>query len=277
MKPLAGLTVVSLAINAPGPVAAARLRDYGARVIKIEPPEGDPLNHLGTGWYSELSADMDVRTINLKDPAGRAQLDDTLEHADLLLTAQRPSKLAKLGLSWPALHARFPRLCWVAIVGYPPPNEDVPGHDLNYQAYYGTLTPPQMPRVLVADMAGAERATTAATALLIGRERGREAGFEYVALSEAAEAFSKTVAYNITVEGGVLGGGLPNYRIYETKSGYLAVGALEFHFFHGLMRALDLTPDDTDKLGEIFLTRSAAEWETWAEEFDLPLKAIKGT
>ena len=66
-----------------------------------------------------------------------------------------PSALARLGLEWGSLHARFPRLCYVAIVGYLPPHENVPGHDLTYQAAYGMLTPPHLPRVLVADMAGA--------------------------------------------------------------------------------------------------------------------------
>lgn len=274
MNVLNGLKVVSLAINAPGPVAASRLRDYGAHVTKVEPPEGDPMNHLGTGWYEELTAGMDVRTIDLKTAEGRAGLDGLLEGADLLLTAQRPAKLAKLGLGWPELHGRFPRLCWVGIVGYPAPNENVPGHDLNYQASYGTLTPPQMPRVLVADMAGAERAATAAAALLLGRERGQEAQHELVALSDAAQAFAKTVEYGVTVEGGLLGGGLPNYRIYETKSGYLAVGTLEMHFFLGLMKALELPVDDTGKLETIFKTKTAKEWESWATGYDLPLKAI---
>lgn len=273
-KPLAGFTVVSLAINVPGPVAAARLCAYGARVIKVEPPDGDPLEHLGCGWYEELLEGMERRTLNLKDSAQRAELDTLLSTADLLLTAQRPAALDRLGLGWDALRERFPRLCHVGVVGYPPPHENEPGHDLTYQAKYHTLTPPHMPPVLIADMAGAERAATEALALLMARERGHGTGQRWVALSDAAEAFAASVRYDITTPGGLLGGGLPNYAIYPTRDGHLACAALEMHFFKRLLAALGEDATTHEALGTIFLRKTAAEWEAWAREHDLPLAAI---
>ncbi len=274
MLPLEGLSVVSLAINAPGPVCAARLRDLGARVVKVEPPEGDPMQHLGCGWYEELTAGMERITLNLKDPAERAALDALLEKADLLITAQRPAALGRLGLGWEALHARFPRLCHIAIVGYPAPDENLPGHDLTYQAKYSMLTPPHMPRTLIADMAGAERAATEALALVIGRDRGGEAGHRLVALSDAAEAFATTIRFDITTPGAVLGGGLPNYAIYATREGDLACAALEMHFFQRLVAQLGDGATTHTGLAAIFLTKTAAEWEAWGRELDIPLAAI---
>jgi len=274
MLPLQGISVLSLAINAPGPVCAARLRALGAHVVKVEPPEGDPLKHLGCGWYEELSADMECVTLNLKDPVGRAALDARLERTDLLLTAQRPAALARLGLGWDALHERFPKLCHIAIVGYPAPNENLPGHDMTYQAKYGMLTPPHMPRTLVADMAGAERAATEALALLIARDRGAEAGQRLVALSDGAKAFAATVRFDITTPGGVLGGGLPNYAIYETRDGYLACAALEMHFFQRLVAHLGEAATTREGLAAIFQTRTASEWEAWGRDVDIPLAAI---
>ncbi|MBI1319502.1 MAG: CoA transferase [Candidatus Hydrogenedens sp.] len=276
MRPLHGMQVVSLAINAPGPVAAARLRDYGASVLKIEPPSGDPMNHLGAGWYEELTAGMEIATLDLKDAAGIHVLHEHLEDADLLLTANRPSALARLGITWDALQAKFPRLSWVAIVGFPPPNENEPGHDLNYQAGFGMLNPPAMPRVLVADMAGAERAVQEALALLLARERGGHAGMRYVALSEAARDFAVSVRYDVTTEGGVLGGGLPNYRVYAAREGYVACGALELHFMRNLVEALGVAEPTHEAFAEAFLQRTAAEWEDWGRERDLPLTAILG-
>jgi len=275
MQPLEGFNIVSLAINAPGPVAAARLRDYGASVTKVEPPTGDPLSMLGTGWYEELTAGMTVRALDLKQHEGRTALDALLSGADLLLTAQRPRALAKLGLDWETLHQRFPQLCWVAIVGFPPPRENEPGHDLTYQADYGTVNPPQLPRVLVADLAGAERAASEAVALLLTRERGSEAAFRYVALSRAAAAMAVPVQHGVTAPGGVLGGGIPNYNIYWTADGYLAVAALEPHFFNRLCDELRLNNPDYRDLEAVFLTRTAREWEDWALERDLPLAAIR--
>lgn len=266
--------VVNISINAPGPVAAARLRDLGLRVTKVEPPEGDPVSRLGPGWYGELTRGMGLRTLDLKTEAGQRDMDALLAEADLLLSAQRPAALERLGLGWDRLHARFPRLCHVAIVGYPPPRENVAGHDLNYQAAYGTLSPPDMPRVLVADMAGAERAVEEALALLLARERGAGGQRRLVALSDAAEAFAVTVKYEVTSPGGILGGGLPNYRLYRAKDGWLACGALEMHFFQRLMAALELDMDEADRLAEIFLTRTAAEWEDWGEARDIPLARV---
>src|SRR5574338_22911 len=81
--------------------------DLGAHVTKMEPPGGDPLAVHAASWYRELVAGLDVRVIDLKDPAGRRHLDPLLEEAQLLLTATRPSALARLGLSWDHLHGAF--------------------------------------------------------------------------------------------------------------------------------------------------------------------------
>jgi crotonobetainyl-CoA:carnitine CoA-transferase CaiB-like acyl-CoA transferase len=256
-------------------VAAARLRDLGASVLKLEPPTGDPLGHLGSGWYEALCENMEVVIRDLKSEAGLAALHDDLARADLLLTASRPAGLARLGLDWETLHARHPNLCHVAIVGYPPPDENVPGHDLTYQAEFNMLTPPHLPRVLVADLAGAERAVSDALALIFARERGQGAGKRTVALADAAREFALPAHYNITTPGNVLGGGIPNYRIYPTREGYLAVAALEPHFCAHLMEALELDTVSEEVFAERFLTRTAREWEDWASERDLPLAAIR--
>ena len=76
----------------------------------------------------------------------------------LLITAYRPSALRRLGLA--GAHLRH-RLTHVEIVGHAGDAAEAPGHDLTYQAVHGTLTPPAMPTVPVADMLGAERAVTA--------------------------------------------------------------------------------------------------------------------
>src|SRR5919202_5567028 len=121
VRPLRGIRVVSLALNVPGPVAAARLCRVGATVTKIEPPDGDPLARVCPAWYEELCAGQDVVRLDLKDAAGRASLDGLLEGADLLLTSSRPAALGRLGLSRPDLHVRFPCLAPVPPVGHDPP------------------------------------------------------------------------------------------------------------------------------------------------------------
>ena len=273
--PLGGVRVLTLAVNLPGPVAACRLGAMGASVVKVEPPGGDPLARMCPGYYEELSAGQEVVRLDLKDRQDRVALDDWLGRMDLLLTASRPAALGRLGLSWPRLRARFPRLCQVAIVGHPSPDEDAPGHDLTYQARFGTLSPPEMPPVLVADLAGAERAVSAALSLLFARERGQDAGYEQVALSEAARAFAGPLRWGLTASGGILGGGFPGYGLYRAREGHVALAALEGHFWERLLRELGVKADDRRDLERIFQTRSAEQWEEWATERDLPLAAVR--
>ena len=106
MRPLDGMRAVSLAVNVPGPTAAAGLVALGASVTKVEPPAGDPLAAAHPAWYDELRAGQQVVTLDLKQEADRTGLEGLLETADLLLTSNRPGALARLGLAWPVLHAR---------------------------------------------------------------------------------------------------------------------------------------------------------------------------
>jgi crotonobetainyl-CoA:carnitine CoA-transferase CaiB-like acyl-CoA transferase len=276
-QPLAGIRVVCIAIYVPALVAAQRLREFGAAVTVIEPPAGDPFAKACPAWYQALRAAQSVAVLDLKSADGAARLTSLLASSDLLMTALRPAALDRLGLSWAALHARHPTLCHVAIVGYPSPNADEPGHDLTYQARAGLLQPPTLPRALVADMAGAERATQAALALLFGRERGQGAERCEVALAAAVDSFADGLRFGLTKTGALLGGGLPGYGLYETSDGWVAVAALEPHFWHGLVSALGLTEHNADhaSLARFFKSQSAMHWEKWAAERLLPVVAVR--
>jgi crotonobetainyl-CoA:carnitine CoA-transferase CaiB-like acyl-CoA transferase len=275
MKLLDGINVVNLAVNLPGPACGRRLHKLGAQVVKVEPPIGDPMFHFMPEWHAEMSDGQEIITLDLKSPSDREKLDRRLENADLLITANRPSALKRLGLGWDELHAKFPNLCQVAIVGYPAPHEDEPGHDLTYQAKIGLLTPPQMPRTLIADMAGAEIAASEALALLLAKQRGQEAGYAMVALSDAADYMGEPYRIGFTKPETMVGGSLPEYNLYEANDGWVAVAALEPHFRSALEKALDFDSRNPDDWRPIFAKKSAAEWETWAKDFDLPIVAVK--
>jgi alpha-methylacyl-CoA racemase len=272
-QPLAGMLVVNLSLNLPGPAAVRRLQHYGARVIKVEPPAGDPMQHYHAGWYTDMLAGQELLTIDLKSSAGRERLDALLGQADLLLTANRPAALQRLGLGWPELQARFPRLCQVAIVGFAAPRNNEAGHDLTYQAALGLLNPPHMPRTLLADMAGAEQTVGAALALLLARERGGVAGYTEVALAEAAAAMAEPLRYGTTAPGALLGGGRPEYNVYPASDGWIAVAALEPHFKQRLEEGLGAGA--AGSYGERFKSRTAGEWEAWGQQMDIPVVAVK--
>lgn len=272
---LQGIKIVSLALNAPGPVAAARLRKLGASVTKIEPPTGDATSKVAPAWYESLCQEQTVLRLDLKDPDERRQLDDQLANADLLLASFRPSALQRLGLDWESLQARYPRLCFVGIIGYPHPQEERTGHDLTYQGDFGLLRPPEMPSTLFVDLAGAEKAVSMALALLLRVARGGTAGCSWVSLYECARDLTQPVKAGLTKTGGLLGGGYPLYGFYQANDGWIAVAALEPHFANRLLLELNLSKADRSELEGIFLQRSAAAWESWAAERDLPLVAVR--
>jgi len=289
MKVLQDRHVLTLALNVPGPVAAARLAGLGATVTKVEPPGGDPLATVSPTWYRALHEGLAVQQIDLKTPEGRAALEPLLAAADLLLTANRPAALARLGLDWPALHARFPRLTQVAIVGQPSPRADLPGHDLTYVAAAGLVDPPRLPRTLVADLAGAERAIAAALAGLYGRDRGLGAGYSEVSLAEAAADFAAPLEHGLTARSGVLGGAFAGYNLYPTQDGWIAVAALEAHFWQRLRSAVQALVDSAvngsgadigtaeltrQDLERVFAEQPTAFWEGWAREQDLPIVGL---
>lgn len=270
---LTGIRLLSLAINIPGPVAVARLRQMGATITKIEPPTGDPLKRIAPIWYEILHEDVTVLSLDLKEPVTRSILHSLLAETDILLTSMRPSALERLGLAWQSLSNSYPQLCQVAIVGYPTPKTEKAGHDLTYQADLGLVQPPQIPRTLLADLAGAERAVTTAVALLFARSRQQKGGYQEVALAEAAALFGHPWNYGITQPNGVLGGAFAGYRMYATLDGWIAVAALEPHFWQRICRILAVE-GTVEELTTIFSRRSTADWVEWAEQYDLPLTAV---
>ena len=274
---LRGIRIVSLALNAPGPVAAARLTRLGAEVTKVEPPSGDATSKVAQKWYESLCHGQTVLRLDLKSPEGRAKLDDLLAKADLLLASFRPSALQRLGLDWNGLHARHPRLCFVGIIGYSPPLDERTGHDLTYQSDFGLLRPPEMPPTLFVDLAGAERAVSMALALLNRAARTGESGCAWVSLHECARDLAEPLRVGLTSAGGLLGGGYPLYGFYRASDGWIAVAALEPHFAERLLSELGLKKVDRAELERIFSQRGAAEWERWAAERDLPIAAVRRT
>ena len=264
---LDGVRVVTIAQNVPGPLAAARMRQAGAHVTKIEPPGGDPFLALSPAWHAALHAGSAIECLDLKADDGQARMTTLLADADLVVASQRPSALARLGLEPDAVRSRFPRLRILRIVGSVRDPEH-PGHDLTYQARAGVLGD-SMPRTLAADVMASERAFAGALALL----RLPPGSVIDVGLVESLDPLLASLRHGLTTPGGVLGGGAPRYHLYPAKVGRVAVAALEPHFEARLYRELVLaTGSDPSPR---FLERTAAEWERWGRERDLPIIAVR--
>jgi crotonobetainyl-CoA:carnitine CoA-transferase CaiB-like acyl-CoA transferase len=266
MSAMTGVRLVTLALNVPGPVAVARLVAEGAVATKIEPPAGDPLAGYCPAWYEDLHRGVDVQTIDLRSSEGRAELDRHLAAAQVLVTSQRPSALARLGLGDAELAAQFPGLRRVEIVGDTAAPE-VPGHDVTYQAEAG-LVADALPRTLIADMAGAERVVSAVLFAMAGPAGGRR----IVGLRDVVSDMAEPLRRGLTAHDGLLGGRLPAYGVYRVRDGVIAVAALEPHFRQRLYAALDLPLDAP--LDQPAAARSCAEWRAVAAAHDLPIVAM---
>jgi crotonobetainyl-CoA:carnitine CoA-transferase CaiB-like acyl-CoA transferase len=144
--PLRGIRVIELAHWMAGPAAAGLLADWGADVIKIEPPGGDPMRNIFAAMGSKadepaafISANRGKRsvTLSVQHEGGARVLGQLLAGADVLLTNLRPRALEKLGLSPLAVTERFPRLvyCSLTAYGWGGPDQDRPGYDI--AGFYG--------------------------------------------------------------------------------------------------------------------------------------------
>lgn len=267
--------VVSLAVNLPGPLAAAILKSSGCKLTKVEPPEGDPMNLHFPEYYRKLTKGQRVVKLDLKSEKDRKKFFQLLKGTDLLLSSSRPQSLDNLGLSWKSLRRKFPRLSQLAIVGYPKPKQNEAGHDLTYQAEMGTLTPPSMPLTCWADIAGAQKAAFSALALLFEKQLTKKNRYQEIALSDALIPFLEPYRFGLSAPGGLLGGGVPNYNLYQSKDGWVALAALEPHFFRTLKGKLSLRSGSVEELKNIFTTRTSAEWKEWADENDIPLSPVR--
>ncbi|WP_315913459.1 CoA transferase [Arthrobacter sp. lap29] len=267
--PLAGTTIVSLAINLPGPLAASRLTELGARVIKVEPPHGDPLKSVAPGWYAELTQGQEVISLDLKEATGRTQLEGLLAGAQVLLTSMRPSALARMNLEGTL---RDKGIALVEIVGHDGAEAEQAGHDLTYQAVHGTILAPAMPLVPVADLLGSERAVVATFAALRQRDQGLGYVHERVVLDEAAHAAAAAVRHGLTAPGSPLGGAIAQYGLYASSDGYVAVAAIEPHFAARLAAQVGSTRED---LTRAFAAQTTSHWTALGIEYDIPLVAVR--
>ncbi|MFK0288124.1 CaiB/BaiF CoA transferase family protein [Streptomyces sp. NPDC090499] len=127
MRPLEGISVIELGMWVAAPAAATMLADWGADVVKVEAPTGDPnrytLKHVGQDIDSAPPFETDNRgkrgiVLDLRTPDGKGVLERLLARADVFVTNLRPGALERLGLAPDELRVRHPRLVVGTLTGY---------------------------------------------------------------------------------------------------------------------------------------------------------------
>jgi crotonobetainyl-CoA:carnitine CoA-transferase CaiB-like acyl-CoA transferase len=192
-RPLEGLFVLDLTATLAGSYCTKLLVDGGAEVLKLEPPEGDPLRRrhvLGSpipqGGHSPLSAFLHAgkgsEVVDLAVPSGPARVRELAASADLLVESSRPGALAALGLSRPDLQAVNPALTVVSVTpfGQTGPWAQRPATEFTLQAAAGSIggrgTPERPPVAAGGDLGEWITGTWAAIGALAAWRRARATG-----------------------------------------------------------------------------------------------------
>jgi len=183
-RPLSGLRVVELAGYIAGSYTGRLLQDLGARVVKIEPPDGDPFRSNGYGFVAWNRGKRSL-ALNLREAAAKARLLGLVGEADILVTNYRPEALTRMGVGREDLFAVNPGLihCTVSAFGESGPLAHLPGFDPVVQAFAGIMTrqggdgEPVKPQMAATDYLSAMLATAG---VLAARAQQLDEGGGYV-------------------------------------------------------------------------------------------------
>jgi crotonobetainyl-CoA:carnitine CoA-transferase CaiB-like acyl-CoA transferase len=258
--PLEGVRIIDLSQIASGPYATSMLGDFGAEVVKVEPPDGDPLRHIdetfgpGSSAYS-FSVNRSKRAvcIDLRSTLGGEVLDRLLEGADVLVVSMRPSAAQRLKVDYVSLAERHPRLVYCSITGYGEtgPLAERPGMDLLAQARGGVMgttgEPGRAPVKVAPAIADFLCSYMACNGILLGlRVRDRDGAGQQVSVNlldgQVSLFANLSVAFHRTgIPFRPFGGAQSNlvpYQVFATSDGWMVVACLTEKFWVNLCHAM---------------------------------------
>ncbi|WP_106403295.1 CaiB/BaiF CoA transferase family protein [Actinocorallia populi] len=215
---LDGLRVLDLTMWRPGPYATQLLGRFGADIVKVEPPGGEPMR-VFRDHFDVLNRHKRSVELDLKTEAGLARCLELAADAEVFVEGFRPGVADRLGVGYARLREAAPALVYCSISGYGAegPLADVPGHDVNYRAYAGALpqdTTAAGAELAVADMAAATMAAFAITAAVLkARETGVGERID-LGMADVLADWVETSPVMTDADAPV-----PGYGIYPTKDG----------------------------------------------------------
>jgi crotonobetainyl-CoA:carnitine CoA-transferase CaiB-like acyl-CoA transferase len=272
---LSGTLVVDFTRYLPGAYASRELARLGARVVRVEPPGGDPMRPTAAAWDTALRSGTESVVCELPTEATFARA--LCSRADVVLEGFRPGVADRLGIG-PDRVPDTVVYCSITGFGDDPRHRLRAGHDVNYLGWAGVLedTAPELPPIQAADLAaGALGAVTQVLAALLARARTGRGARVVVSMTHRAHDL---VSHRLGGEPipKLLTGGLACYRVYPTADGgHLTVGALEPKFFRRLCELVgrpelaDRQYDaDQDALGaELAAIIATRPLNAWLEHF----------
>jgi alpha-methylacyl-CoA racemase len=303
---LRDVTVLDLASVGPAARTSRWLADYGATVVKVGPtPRRDGVQIVPPPYAYSGHRDLQRVLLDLKSPAGKDAFLRLAARADVVIESFRPGVVERLGIDYEALRAANPRLVYCSTSGYGQtgPRARWAGHDLNYLAAGGYLDcsgrtadgGPALPGATIADAAaGGLHAVSAILAALVARATTGEGAYLDVSVADGVVALMSLAVDEYLATGAAPGprhslltGRYACYDVYPCADGrWLAVGAIEPHFFANLCRALgcerwiehqedDAVQDDIRAdFRAAFATRGRDEWVAARAPADTCVSAV---
>lgn len=314
MDKLSGITVVDLSLFLPGPMMTVMMADQGARIIKVEPPAGDPARDQGpfesaerggqSVWFANCNRGKESVALDLKSDSGKATLHGLIADADIFVEGFRPGAMKRLGFDYDAVRALKPDIIYCSITAFGQDGHLAldPAHDLAVQARAGFLSVndgddgiPVVPGTAASDMAAGLTALSATMMALVARERTGEGAYIDCAMFHSVLPWCAHTAGS-AIAGGEAPisqkhrslGGAAMYRIYATKDGkHIALGGREIKFARNLLMALDrsdlleIAERPAGEQGEliayfdeIFATRPRDDWAAWFADKDVAFAPV---
>ncbi|HEY0105399.1 MAG TPA: CoA transferase [Rhizomicrobium sp.] len=271
--PLCGILVVDLTRVLAGPYAALMLNEFGARVIKVEPPRtGDDSRHIGpfvktpsgktkSGYFMSVNRAKESIALDLKAAGDRAVFEALLARADVLIENYRGGTMEKLGYGYEQIKDRYPRLiyCGVSGFGHTGPYAKRPSYDMIAQAMGGVMSltghpdsPPTRVGTSTGDLSAGLFAVVGMIAALYDRKTTGTGQKVDISMLDSQVALLENAISRYVATGqapGPLGSRHPSiapFAAFATKDGHIAIAAGNDDLFARVARVLgreDLTQD----------------------------------
>jgi crotonobetainyl-CoA:carnitine CoA-transferase CaiB-like acyl-CoA transferase len=255
-QPYAGLKVIDLSQGVAGPYCAMLLGQYGADVIKVEPPEGgDWSRGLGVKYGDQTAYSIPVNlgkrsiALDLKSDEGRAVLWRLIAGADVFVQGFRPGVIERLGFSYPTVAEREPNLIYVSISGFGPtgPLAERPAMDPVLQAFTGLImenvgedgVPHRIP-IIAIDMTTALYAFSAVAPALYARRDAGHGRLIEASLMQAAAGLQVVRMMQQYLEGGALRPPAGPSGVYQAADGWISVTVPRQHEWLAFCHAMGL-------------------------------------
>jgi CoA:oxalate CoA-transferase len=311
--PLSGITVVDLTRVLAGPYCTLVLADLGARVIKVEHPDGgDVARGIGpwlngkSGYALSVNRGKESIALDLKDEEDLALLHKLLARADVLVENFRPGVMEKLGLGWEALHVRYPTLIYAATSGFghTGPYSRHAAFDLVAQAMGGLMSitghpgnPPTRVGTSIGDIAAGLFTAIGINAALVHRATTGEAMKIDVAMLDCQVAITENAiarhfAGDPPLPIGARHPVVAPFDAYPTKDGHIVIAVVDeagYRKLCGTIGCPDLASDPRfatnalrvqnqealkDAISAALAARDRTEWVAILREAGLPCGPI---